>query len=62
MTIAERLRKLAGKEDGCFVSVGGLVIDLETAYAKRRRESTEQFRRDEEDDFMWQFEGWGGEW
>ena len=55
MTIAERLHKLASKEDaaGGFVSVGGLVIDME-ALAERRKNSPAQKQRDLEDDATWE--------
>lgn len=63
MTIADRLLKLADKEDaaGGTVSVGGLVIDIE-AIEKRRRNSPDQKQRDLEDDGTWTIMEWGGEW
>lgn len=63
MTIAERLHKIAAKEDaaGGFVSVGGFIIDIE-AIERRRRESADQKRRDREDDFMWRLDLGGDDW
>lgn len=61
MTIAERLQKIAGKEDGCLVSVGGMVIDIE-AIEKRRRNSPDQKQRDLDDDFTWRLDLGGDEW
>lgn len=62
MTIAERLQKLAAKEDaaGGTVSVGGLVIDVDALIS--RRERADQKQRDREDDFAWEIAEWGGLW